>query len=164
MRVEELYNKAEVHSINTSEGDSSDVGVFSDNAKVTIYEFLESAEIAYLGWGNSIQKANRLNNKHLSDEIKSKLIIKSDSYIEMKNWLILNYGGVSRIVSDILNDLSRKRKPNSNNSTAKFSFYAYISGALQRMERQSKMVGIDKQELENCVYSQATLNSKALPA
>ena len=57
-RVEEMYNKAEVHSINTSKGDSADVGIFSDNAKVTIYEFLEAAEIAYLGWGNSKQKAN----------------------------------------------------------------------------------------------------------
>jgi len=97
LRVEELYNKAEVHSINTSKGESSDVGVFLDNAKVTIYEFLESAEIAYLCWRNSIQKANRLYNKHLSDEIKSKLINMFNSYMEMKNWLILNYGGVSRI-------------------------------------------------------------------
>ena len=45
-KVEEMYNKAEVHSINTSKGDSADVGIFSDNAKVTIYEFLEAAEIA----------------------------------------------------------------------------------------------------------------------
>ena len=28
--------------------------------KVTVFEFLESADLAYLGWGNSIQKANRL--------------------------------------------------------------------------------------------------------
>ena len=32
--IEELYNKADVHSINTSKGDSLDVGVFS---KVTIF-------------------------------------------------------------------------------------------------------------------------------
>ena len=78
LRVEELYNKAEVHSINSSKGDLSNVGIFSDNVKVTIYEFLEAAEIAYLGWGNSIQKENRLYNKHLSEEIKSKLINMSD--------------------------------------------------------------------------------------
>ena len=60
LRVEVLYNKAEIHSINTSKGDMADVGVFSDNAKVSVYEFLEAAEIAYLGWGNSVQKANRL--------------------------------------------------------------------------------------------------------
>ena len=157
--VHEMYNTAEVHSINTSKGDTADVRIFSDNATMTIYEFLEAAEMEYLGWGNSTQKANRMYNKHLSEEIKNKLINMSDSYPEMKRWLIANYGGMSRIVSDIVNDLSRRAKPNPNNSTQRFSFYASISGALQRMERLSKVGEINKQELEN---SQATLSSLSL--
>ena len=72
--IEELYIKAEVYSINTSKGYAADVGIFSDNSQVTVFEFLELAELAYLGWGSSIQKANRLYNKHLSDKIKSHLI------------------------------------------------------------------------------------------
>ena len=32
--IEELYNKAEVHSINTSKGDAVDVVIFSDNSQV----------------------------------------------------------------------------------------------------------------------------------
>ena len=56
--IEELYNKAEVHSFNTSKGNAANVGVFSDNSKVTVFEFLDSAEQAYLSWGNSVQKAN----------------------------------------------------------------------------------------------------------
>ena len=55
-----------------------DVGVFSDNSEITVFEFLESAELAYLDWGNSVQKTNRLYNKHLSDEIKFHLINISD--------------------------------------------------------------------------------------
>ena len=55
--IEEIYNKAEVHSINTSKGDAIDVGVFSDNSKLIVFEFLKSPELAYLGWGNSVQKA-----------------------------------------------------------------------------------------------------------
>ena len=43
LRVEKLYNKAEIHSINSSKGDTNDVGIFSDNANVTFYEFLNSA-------------------------------------------------------------------------------------------------------------------------
>ena len=58
MHIEEMYNRAEVHSINTSKGETADVGIFSDIAKVTVFEFLEAAELAYLGWGNSTQKAN----------------------------------------------------------------------------------------------------------
>ena len=60
--IEELYNKAEVHLINTSKGDAVDVGIFSDNSQVMVCEFLESSDLAYQGWGNSIQKANRFYN------------------------------------------------------------------------------------------------------
>ena len=66
VKIEELYNKAEIHSINSSKGDTNDVGIFSDNAKVTIYEFFNSAEIAYMGRGNSVQRTYRLYNRHLS--------------------------------------------------------------------------------------------------
>ena len=86
----------------------------------------------------------------------------SDSYPEMKRWLISNYGGVSRIISDIVNDLNRRVKPNPNNNAQKFAFHASISGALQRMERLSKVSEIDRQELENCVYSLATLSNLSL--
>ena len=37
MNIEEIYNKAEVHSINTSKGETAEVGIFSDNAKVTMF-------------------------------------------------------------------------------------------------------------------------------
>ena len=47
-------------------------------------------------------------------------------------------------------------------SNAKFTFYAYISGALQRLERLSKVDGIDILDLENCLYSKATLSSLSL--
>ena len=71
LNIKDLCNKTEVHSINTSKGDAADVGVFLDNSQTTVFEFLEAAELAYLGWGNSVQKANRLYNKHFSEEIKS---------------------------------------------------------------------------------------------
>ena len=120
--IEEFYNKAEVHSINTSKGDASDVGVFSDHSQVTVFEFLESAELAYLGWGNSIQKANRLYNKHLSNKIKSHLINISDNYCLMKTWLITNYDGPARIVGDIVSNLSLKSKPMQGSRKEMFVF------------------------------------------
>ena len=161
-KVEELYNRAEIHSINMSKGDIADIGMFSDNSKIIVYEFLEAAEIAYLGWGNSVQKANRLYNRHLSEEIKAKLMSKSDSYADMKLWLVQNYGGVSRIINDIIGDLARKTKPNFPNNNAKFTFFALTSSALLRIERLSKVEGIDKIKLEACLYSRATLSSLSL--
>ena len=88
LNIKDLYNKTEVHSINTSKGDAADVGIFSDNSQTTVFEFLEAAELAYLGWGNSVHKANRLYSKHLSQEIKSHYISISDNYNLMKTWLI----------------------------------------------------------------------------
>ena len=107
--------------------DASDVGVFSDNSQVTVFEFLESAELAYLGWGN------HLYNKHLSDEIKSQIINISDNYSLMKTWLSTYYGGPSRIVGDIVNNLVRKSKPAVGNRREKFTLYSAITGAIQRL-------------------------------
>ena len=90
LNIEDLYNKTEVRSINTSKGDAADIGVFSNNSQITVFEFLEAAELVYLGWGNSVQKANRLYNKHLSEEIKSHLMNISNNYNSMKTWLISN--------------------------------------------------------------------------
>ena len=132
LNIKDLYNKTEVHSINTSKGDAANVGIFLDNSQTTVFEFLEAAELAYLGWGNSVQKANRLYNKHLSEEIKSHLINVSDYHL-MKTWLINTYGGPSRIVGDIISNLSRKPKPVGANRKDKFVFYSAITGAIQRL-------------------------------
>ena len=43
-----------------------------------------------------------------------------------------------------------------------FLFYAYITSALQRLERPSKVNWIDKLKLENGLYSRATLSSLSL--
>ena len=132
LQVETAYNEAEVHSINTSKGDDTEVGVFSDNADITIFEFLETAELAYLGKGNSAQKANRLFNKHLSEEIKLKVINISDNYAEMKAWLIRTYGGPSRIVNDIISNLALKPKPLASSKREKYTFYSAINGAIRK--------------------------------
>ena len=54
LNIKDLYNKTEVHSINTSKGDAANVGIFLDNSQSTAFKFLEAAELAYLGWGNSV--------------------------------------------------------------------------------------------------------------
>ena len=139
---EEVYNKAEIHSINTSKGDSLDVGIFCNNATVTVFEFLESVELAYLEWGKSIQKANQLYNKHLSEEIKYQLIEISNDYHMMKNWLICNYGSPSRIVGDIVSSLAERKKPGVNNKKEKFIyFFCYYWGLTKTGETLQKHPG-----------------------
>ena len=45
----------EIHSINHSKGDTSDVGIFTGNVGKSVYEFLEDVEMAFLAWGNNKQ-------------------------------------------------------------------------------------------------------------
>ena len=77
----------------------------------------------------------------------------SNNYSLMKTWLISNYGGPSRIVGDIINNLSRKTKPTSGNRKDKFVFYSAITGAIQRLERLSRVNYINRTELESCLLS-----------
>ena len=69
------------------------------------------------------------------------------------------YGGLSRIVGDIINNLSRKSKPASGNRKEKFVFYSAITGAIQRLERLSRVNYINRSELEACLLSRSTLSS-----
>ena len=70
---------------------------------------------------------------------------------------------LSRIINDVISDLSRRSKHASTNSQGKFSFYAHISGALQRLERLSKVDEISPIELEACLYSTLSSLSLILP-
>ena len=84
----------------------------------------------------------------------------------MKTWLINNYGGLSRIIGDIINNLARKTKPAVGNRKEKFAFYSAITGAIRRLERLSRVNYIDKVELELCLLTRSTLSSlvRLLPA
>ena len=83
----------------------------------------------------------------------------------MKTWLISNYGGPSRIVGDIINSLSNRRKPAPDNRKETFAFYSAITGAIQRLDRLSRITHINGAELESCLLSRSTLSSliKLLP-
>ena len=109
-QIVQAYTNAEVHSIKGSPGDVAEVGVFSNNADKTIFEFLESFELGYIDWGNNRQRASKLL-KHLSEDLKDKLMTRSDNYAHMREWLVQNYGGAARSLNDTVMALSRRKKP-----------------------------------------------------
>ena len=86
LHVVQAYTRAKVHSINGSPGDIADVGIFSDDADKTVFKFLESLELGYIDWGNNRQRARKLC-KHLSDDLKDKLMTRSDNAL-MRDWLV----------------------------------------------------------------------------
>ena len=60
---------------------------------------------------------------------------------------------------DIVSNLTRKPKPATGNRKGKFVFYSAITGAIQRLERLSRVSYIDNAELEACLLSRSTLSS-----
>ena len=129
MSMVQAYTNAEVHSIKGSLRDIADVGIFSDNFDKTVFEFLESFELVYIDWGNNRQRASKLS-KHLSDDLQAKLMTQSDSYALMREWLISNYGGASRIVNDTIMALGKRKKPAGNDRLERYSHLSAIIAAL----------------------------------
>ena len=58
LNMVQAYTNAEVHSIKGSPVEVTDVGIFSDNADKTVFEFLEAFELGYIEWGNNRQCAS----------------------------------------------------------------------------------------------------------
>ena len=77
MNVENIYARSEAHAISDSRGDISRLIMFNNNAEKTVFEFIDEADMAMLGWGTSKQRASLLS-QHLSEEIKSRTAEFSD--------------------------------------------------------------------------------------
>ena len=165
MNVEQIYSSSEAHASGNVKGDLSMVGVFSDNAKKSIYEFVEDLEIALVGWGSNKQRAMLVFSKHLSEDIKAKSLNISDDYQKLKSWLFKEYGSPHTIVTDIISGLANKRKPAPNNDKQRYDFYADITLGIARLDRLARVPNVDIDELDNILYSRATLSSlfKILP-
>ena len=138
LSVEELYSRMEIHSITNTKGDTSEVGIFTDNSSRTVYEFLQDVELAIMGWGSQAQRANRLITKHLSPTIRDRIIDKAHNFQEIKLWLIEHYGDASRIVNDTITALAKKKKPSPNFPKDRYKFYSEIVVSILRLERLTK--------------------------
>ena len=165
MNVEQIYSSSEAHASCTVKGDLSMVGIFSNNAKKSIYEFVEDLEIALVGWGSNKQRAMLVFSKHLTEDIKAKCLNISDDYQKLKSWLFKEFGSPHTIVSDIISELAGKPKPNHNNDRQRYEFYADITLGIARLDRLARVPNVNIDELDSILYSRTTLLSlfKVLP-
>ena len=134
LHVVQAYTCTEVNSIKGSPGDIADVGIFSDNADKTVFKFLESFELGYIDWGNNRQRASKLC-KHLSNDLKDKLMTRSDNYALMREWLVSTYGGTARILNDTVMALAKRKKPASNDRSDRYLHVSAILAVLQLLEK-----------------------------
>ena len=154
LEVETLY--AQRDAVSDTKGDISNLKIFSDNTHKTIFEFLEEIDMALLGWGTSKQRTHLLG-KLLSEDIKSKIIDFSDNFSAIRKWLINKYGGADRVVGDILEGIKQIQKPSPTSKKERYAFYADLTCALSRLDKLTKVTGIDLNNLSTTLYSQNTL-------
>ena len=76
-------------------------------------------------------------SKHLSDDLKDKLMTRSDNYALMREWLVMNYGGEALILNDTVMALTRRKKPDANDHSDRYLHTLAILAALQRLEKLS---------------------------
>ena len=152
------YTAAEVHSIKGSPGDIANVGVFFVNADKTVFEFLESFELGYIDWGNNCQRASKLL-KHLSSDLKDKVMSQSDNYALMHKWLISNYGAPARIVNDTVMALVKRKLLIASDQANLYAHVSAIIAGLQRLEKLSRTNIFLAPELIDCLHSRNTLTS-----
>ena len=63
------------------------------------FNFLESFELGYIDWGNNRQCASKLC-KNLSDDLRDKLMTRSDNYALMREHVI-TLGDAGRLMSSV---------------------------------------------------------------
>ena len=81
-------------------------------------------------WEIISQWASKLS-KHLSDDLKAKLMTRSDNYALMREWLVQNYGGAAQILNDTVMVLTRRKKPAANDRPDRYLHTSAIIAALQ---------------------------------
>ena len=100
-------------------------------ADKTVFKFLESFELGYIDWGNNRKPASKLC-KHLSDDLKDKLMTRSDNYALMRKWLVSNFGGPAHILNDTVMALARRKKPAANDRSDRYLHVSAILASLQQ--------------------------------
>ena len=165
LNVEHVYSTSEAHAISSAKGNVGAVGIFSDNADKTIYEFIEQLDLALTGWGSNTQRASELYHNHLSEDIKTKTVNISTSYLSLKEWLVSEYGSPDIIISDIISNLENKRKPPAQGKKERYQYFMQLSRGLARLDKLSRVPNIDIDDVESILYSRTTYNSlfKTLP-
>ena len=156
--MEQLYVQSEAHVSTTGKGNLDHLGIFTNNASKTVYEFFDDAEMALMGWGNSRQRAYQLFN-HLSEPIKAKLTDISDNYAQIKARLIEEYSTADRIISDVLKALVKSKLPTSGDKRERYYFFSEFAAGIQRLDKLSKVPEIPIAALQALLYSRNTLSS-----
>ena len=109
-----------------------------------------------LGWGTSRQRAAQIYNSHLSEDIKSRTLDCSNNFLELKKWLIKEFGTPSRIIGDVISALKSRPKPSQDDVKSKYTYYSNLGKSIARLDKLVCVPSIDIDDLESVLCSRST--------
>ena len=109
---------------------------------------------------SSSQLANLLLGK-LSADLRSKVdkLQMNDNYKEIKAYLIEKYGGIDRIVNDILLRLSKRKKSVYSTKKEKHNFFADYMISISRLDKLCRFPLVYLDRLDSILYSFSSLST-----
>ena len=124
------------------------ITAFSGNAAQNVYEFLSDFEAAYLHVGNNKQRATRLYRHHLVESVRIHCISSSESYPDLRAWLISKYGNVTVILNQMVGALEATSKPNNSDTSARLAYFSKWTQFFFRTDLLAKNEDIDTADVK----------------
>ena len=130
-----------------------DVGVFTENSDISIFEFIRKFEFAQCsGQGTKSEKATLLFEKHLEEQIKDKFFDLRDDYDSLVLSLKQVYGIPTMMCKNIMKNVTGD-PPGINASLSSVADYMRIlECACKKLDSLFNTPGIDRQTLKDEAY------------
>ena len=138
--------------------ESKDLKAFSNDGRNNIFEFFKRFEAVYGRRGTDKDRAEILTEKYLIPRIALQIAQFKNDYTKIRCYLEEKYGDVATITNAILDDLGHMKKPTSTAPVKQVAVYltALLTG-IYSLSNLSDTPGINKVELELCIFSRAFL-------
>ena len=141
------------------------ISAFSGNSAQNVYEFLSSFEAAYLHVGNNKQRGLRLYQHYLTESVRLHCLPQSESYTDLRAWLIFKYGNVTVILNQMLGTLESTPKPNNSDISARLAYFSKWTHFFFRTDQLAKVVSVDSAKVTQYLCEATTFDKllRALP-
>ena len=126
---------------------------FSPKSEIDIFEFIRRFENITTEFEIAEEKAELFYTKYISPSLQDELVKVKEDYNAMKNLLMLRYGDLDTITSNILSNIIREKKPpNDADLGSKLSYYRKLQSALEKIDQIVKIPNVSIKEVEDYIY------------
>ena len=134
--LEKLQFQVDIPALDIEKSKSSSkLTPFAGNATQNIYEFLDNFESSSFRSGTSKQKADAIYRDLLANHIKIKCLSVSNSYTDLRAWLLRFFGDISFILNQLVVSLEATKKPPKDDLHARLSYFSALSMFFFRVDQ-----------------------------